>query len=128
MDGKCMVYFLNDRYKSLVRVHENMIIIYTMIIIGDPLETNMPDWVPIRDLEMLHRRPICLIREPLETYMSHRWTKCPINDRHPYGDPSETHMPAESDRNLIHIYIFKYTYFYILFAYLYILEWCKNSY
>ena len=36
---------------------------------GDPLEINMPDWRPIGDLEMLHWRLICLIRDASETDM-----------------------------------------------------------
>ena len=28
-------------------------------------KTNMPDWRPIKDLNMLHQRPICLIVDPL---------------------------------------------------------------
>ena len=58
-----------------------------------PMGTNMPDRRPIRDLDMPHRRPICLI-----------------------GDPSETDMHVESNWNFN---TFKYSYFYKLFAYVY---------
>ena len=92
----------------------------------------------IGDLDMLYRRPtfpIGVRHAPSETDLSDRrpigdrhapsekdmpdWR--PIRDRHVCGDPSETNMPAESNRNL-NTYTFKYTYAYILFAYLHILE------
>ena len=65
-------------------------------------ETDMPD-----------RRPR---HASSETDMPNRRPKCPIRVRHA---PLETDMPAESNRNFN---TFKYSYYYILFAYLYILE------
>ena len=63
----------------------------------------MPDLRPIKDRHA-----------PSETDMPHRRQTCPIGDR---GSPSETNMPAESSWYL-NTDTFKYTYFYILFAYL----------
>ena len=60
------------------------------------------------DLDMLHRRLICLITDPSETDMPHR-------DQNACGDPLETKMPAIG----ILTHLFKYSNFYILFAYLY---------
>ena len=37
-------------------------------------ETDMPDQIPIGDLNMLHPRPTCLIWDPLETNMPNRKT------------------------------------------------------
>ena len=84
----------------------------------------MPDWRPIRDLHILNWRPTC----PTETDMPdrrpirlHAPPETDMQDRKPIGDqhaPLETNMPVESNRN-INTYIFKYTYFHILFAYLY---------
>ena len=71
---------LNEAFRSewvpspLKRVHENI------IIIGDPLETNMPDrepiqylsetyWRPFRDISEAYRRPKCLVGDPSETDM-----------------------------------------------------------
>ena len=76
--------------------------------IGDSSETDMPDWRPIGDLDMLHQRPTC-----------------PFRDRH---TPLETNMPVDTHRRpicwrfqlefkLIYIYLNKFTYFYILLAY-----------
>ena len=55
----------------------------------------MPDRRHIGDLDMLHRNCMSNFK--------------PIGDRHVCGDPSETNMPAESNRNL-NTYTFKYTY------------------
>ena len=44
--------------------------------VGELSETDMPDWRPIEDLDMLHRRPICFIGDPLETDMLHRKPTC----------------------------------------------------
>ena len=57
---------------------------------------------PIGDPTETQHRPTCLIGEPSED-----------GDQHA---TSETNMPAESNRNFN---TFKYSYFYILFAYLY---------
>ena len=62
----------------------------------------------IGDSPETHWRPI---RDPLETDMPDRRL---IGDWH---TPSETNMPGESNWN---VNTFKYSYFYILFAYLYI--------
>ena len=77
------------------------------------------------ETDMPHRRPTFFIGDrlaPSETDMPHRKPTCPIWDQHAFGDPSETNIPAESNRNL-NTYIFKYTYFYIhtfcLFIYVY---------
>ena len=50
---------------------------YDRIPIGDPSETDMPDRRPIRDLDMLHQRPIGDRHAPSETDMP---------DRRPIGD------------------------------------------
>ena len=50
----------------------------------------------------------------------------PIGDRHASGVPSETNMPAESNRNLIQSYLNPLIY-YIIFANLYLLEYCTFS-
>ena len=75
---------------------------------------------PIRDLSETHRKSTgdrhCLIGDPSETDMPHWTPTCLIGDRHAL---SETDMPAESNRNFNS---FKYSYYYIIFAYLYILE------
>ena len=60
-------------------------------------------WRPIEDLLETHWRPICLIRDPSETY---RW---PIRDQHASSetstclveDPSETDMPRQRPTCLI---------------------------
>ena len=81
-----------------------------IIIIRDPSETNRPDRIPSGDrhacLETHWRHQHALS----ETVMLYQRPTC-------LWSPSETNMPAESNRNL-NTYIFKYTYFYILFAYL----------
>ena len=76
-------------------------------LIGDQLETDMPDQRPtylIRDpleIDMPHRRPTCLIRDPSETNMP---DGRPIGDRHVSSeihwrptclieDPTVTDMP-----------------------------------
>ena len=48
----------------LCRVHE------TIIIIGDPSATDMPDPRPIQDLDMLHWRKLCLIRKFKHNYLN----------------------------------------------------------
>ena len=79
-------------------------------------ETDMPDWRPIGDLDMLHRRLRCLIGYPSQT---HRTPTCPITNWH-------SHRRLTCLRSLIgmwaHIYLNIYSYFYILFAYLWIHE------
>ena len=61
------------------------------------------------------------IEDPYETHWRHRhaWSKthrrttCPIGDWHVCGDPSETDMPAEYNRNsttFISIFLFLYTF------------------
>ena len=63
--------------------------------------TDMPDRRPINDLNILHQRPTCLIRDPSKTstcYIGgrHAWSEinqrptCPIGNWH---SPSETDMP-----------------------------------
>ena len=81
--------------RARYRVYENI------ISIGDTSETDMPD-----------RKPR---HASSETDMPYRRLTCRI------GDPLEINMPVESNRNF-NTYIFKYSYFFILFAYLYILE------
>ena len=63
-----------------------------LFLIGDPLETYMPDWRPIRDLDMLHWRPIWNRHTPSETHLK---PTCPIGDQHTclIGDTLETDMP-----------------------------------
>ena len=85
--------------------------------IGDPSEIDIPKRKPIGDFDMLHRRPTCPIGDRHAP-----WEKTfTIGDLHGCGVPSETNMHAESNRNL-NTYLFKYTHFYLLFAYLHILE------
>ena len=45
-------------------------------------ETNMPDWRTIKDFDMLHWRPTCLIGDPLKTSTSF------IGDQHAWSDTS----------------------------------------
>ena len=70
---------------------------------GDPLESDMPDQRPIRDLSETYRIPtcltgdpseilICVIRVPSETNMPDRRPTCPIGDQHA---PSQTDMPHQ---------------------------------
>ena len=83
--------------------------------IGDPLETSMSHWRPIRDRHVspeTHRRPTCLIGDLSEANMPH-WR--PIGDPHaslktnmPHwrptcliGDPPETDMPNRRPTCLI---------------------------
>ena len=113
------------------RVHENVIIIGDLSEpIGDrhacsethrrprhaSSETNMPYQRPTKligdlsETDMLHWRPTCQIGDPSETHMPHQRPTClwrPIENQHACGIQSEFK------------HILKYTYFYILFAYLY---------
>ena len=75
---------------------------YYRKLMEDPSETDMPDRRP-RHASSENDRP-------------HRRPTSPIGDRHAQ---SETDMLSESNRNFNTL---KYSYFYILFAYLYILE------
>ena len=99
-------------------------------------ETNMPVRRPIEGLNVLHRRPTCLIGDPSKTLTcynrdQHAWSEThqrpwhasletdlldprPIGDQHICGDPPETNMPWSPIR--IQTHLFKYTYFYLLFA------------
>ena len=72
-------------------------------------KTNMPD-----------RRPTCLIWD------RHAWSETDIAWLETDGPPSEIDMPVETHLSLTCLrspvritHLFKYTYFYILFAYLY---------
>ena len=93
--------------------------------IGEPAETY---WRPFGDLHArleTHRRPIGDPQRP-----RHAMSETDMSDRRPNGDqnaPSETDMPVETDRRptslrspiRIQTHLFKYSYFYIIFAYLY---------
>ena len=62
-------------------IHSNRGVNENIIIIGDPSETDMPDWIPIG--------------------ARHAWSEPhPIGDRYACGDPSETDIPVEFNRNL----------------------------
>ena len=88
-------------------VHENIIIFGDPSEtqgrpIGDPLETDMSDRRPIRDLDMFHLRQTCLIGDPSETSTCYigdlnmlHWTPtCLI------GDPSKISSIAMLHRRL----------------------------
>ena len=86
---------------SFLLVHKNI------IIIGDPSETDMPDWRPIGDLNMLHQRLACLIGDldMLHWRHQHAYSETHWKPTYLIGEPQETHMPDRrpiGDLNMLH--------------------------
>ena len=70
------------------------------------------------ETDMPHRRTTCPIGDrhaPSETNIPDRSPTCPFGDWHACKDPSNTNMPAESNRNL-NAYIFNW--YFCLFIYM----------